>query len=329
MGRYATFFEHAAMNLNRPDPTATAATTKSAQEQPLVSVAVVTYNQKEFLRECINSILAQDYTNVEIVVADDGSTDGTQEMLHEYASKHVGRFVLRLSPRNRGITANQNLALSACTGKYISWMAGDDLMLPGKISKQVEFLEANPDFSICYHDLDIFESPTGKTIKRYSDVDKPRVGDVRTLVRYGSFNGAVSNMVRATNQPAHGFDERVSIASDWLYWVECLWDGGKIGYINEVLGRHRRHQNNVTSASVRNPSTKEILDHLISCDIILSRAPHLFHEINVRKAYLLQSMRWINSGRHYTNYLRASLSCCFKWKVFAGLLANIFFGIKR
>lgn len=298
-------------------------------QPPLVSVAVVTYNQKDFLRECIESVLAQDYPNLEIVVADDGSTDGTREMLHEYASAGAGRFVLRLSPTNRGITANQNLALSACTGKYISWMAGDDLMLPGKLSKQVQFLEDNPDFSICYHDLDVFESSTGQTIKRYSDVDKPRNGDVRTLIRYGAFNGAVSNMVRAESQPPHGFDERVSIASDWLYWVECLWSGGKIGYINEVLGRHRRHENNVTSSSIRNPSIREILDHLISCDILLSRAPQHFREIKARKAYHLQSMRWVDSGAHYNDYLRASLSYRLTWKALAGLVANSLFDYKR
>lgn len=305
-----------------------AANHEKSLDLPLVSVAIVTYNQKDFLRECIESVLLQDYPNFEIVVADDGSTDGTQEMLHVYELACLGKFVLRLSPTNRGVTANQNLALSACTGKYIAWMAGDDLMLPGKLSKQVQFLEENPEFSICYHDLDIFESSSGKTIRRYSDVDKPRIGDVRTLICYGAFNGAVSNMVRASSQPIHGFDERVSIASDWLYWVECLWNGGKIGYINEILGRHRRHKNNVTSSSIRSPSVGVILDHLISCDIILSRAPEFYRDINVLKAYHLKSMRWMDSGAHYNDYLRASLAYRFTWKVLAGLVASVFFGYK-
>lgn len=296
---------------------------------PLVSVAVVTYNQCEFLRECLESILAQDYPNLEIVVADDGSTDGTPEMLQQYASIHTGRFVLKLAERNRGITSNQNLALSACTGKYISWMAGDDLMLPGKIRKQVNFLEARPELSICYHDLDIFDSATGRTIKRYSDIDPPRNGDVRTLIRYGAFNGAVSNMVRASSQPPGGFDDRVLTASDWLYWVECLWGGGKIGYIDEVLGRHRRHDNNVTSASVRKPSLSEIVDHLISCDIVLARAPHFYREVNARKARHLQSLRWMDGGANYNNYIRASLSYRWSWKAFGAFILSAFFKYKR
>ncbi len=110
-------------SLELPDVIDSTLNTRFANH-PLVSVAVVTYNQKDFLRECVESVLAQDYSNFEIVVADDGSKDGTQEMLLDYESRIKGKFVLRLSPSNRGITSNQNLALSACSGKYISCMAG-------------------------------------------------------------------------------------------------------------------------------------------------------------------------------------------------------------
>ena len=111
---------------------------------PLVSISIITYNQKDFLRECIESALAQDYPHLEIVVADDGSKDGTHEMLHDYQARYPDKFVLRLAERNQGITANSNAAHFACTGKYIAWMGGDDLLLPGKIRRQVEFMVALP-----------------------------------------------------------------------------------------------------------------------------------------------------------------------------------------
>lgn len=132
------------------------------QKFPLVSVAVISYNQKEFLRDCINSILEQDYPNFEIVIADDGSTDGTQDMLREYSKKKPRKFVLRLAEKNQGVTANSNAAHSACEGKYIAWMGGDDLMLAGKLSKQTAFMEKNSDCVICYHDLEVFESTSQK-----------------------------------------------------------------------------------------------------------------------------------------------------------------------
>lgn len=297
--------------------------------RPLVSVAVVTYNQKEFLVECIESILEQDYPNIEIVVADDGSKDGTAEFLESIEASGRGNFKILLAPQNRGITKNQNLALSGCTGKYISWMAGDDLMLPGKISTQVDFLERNLDYSICYHDLEVFESSTGKVLGRHSDVDKPRTGDVRTVVKYGCFNGAVSNMVRASDQPEWGFDERVPIASDWLYWVQCLWSGGKIGYIDQTLGRHRRHDANVTSSSFRSPSIKEIQDHLLSSDIVLSLDPGLLNEVKYRRSHLFKSLRWLDDGKFHSGYLKASLHNKFSLRIFVAYLASLLVGFKR
>ena len=158
--------------------------------QPLVNIAIITYNQKEFLRECIESCLNQDYKNIQIVVADDCSTDGTKEMLLDYEKKYPDKFILCLSESNRGITANSNSAHFACTGKYIAWMGGDDLMLPTKLSKQVAYMEKNPECTICYHDLDVFQSETDETLYLFSEKSKPRQGDVRVAIKYGTFNGA-------------------------------------------------------------------------------------------------------------------------------------------
>ncbi|EKG0058027.1 glycosyltransferase, partial [Vibrio cholerae] len=243
---------------------------------PLVSVAIITYNQKEYLRECIESCLIQDYPNFEIVIADDCSTDGTQDMLLEYKTAYPSKFVLRFSEKNQGITTNSNAAHFACSGKYIAWMGGDDLMLPGKIAKQVEFMENNPDCTICYHNLDVFDSKTDKTLYFFNDKLKFN-GNIKTAIRYGTFNGACSNIVRAEKTPVHGFDNRLPVASDWLYWVETLSNGGTINYIDDILGRYRRHSNNIT----RKESfiTQNELDHLVSCQIMLSKFPQYFNDI--------------------------------------------------
>jgi glycosyltransferase involved in cell wall biosynthesis len=235
---------------------------------PLVSVAIVTYNQKAFLAECIESILAQDYPNIEIVVADDCSSDGTQEMLQRYSQEWPGMFKLALATVNQGITRNSNAALRACNGKYIAWMGGDDLMLPGKLSKQVGYMEQHPSCTICYHDLDVFESSTNETLYLFSAKAKPREGGVEVLITNQSFNGACASMVRASKSPARGFNELVPFASDWLYWVEALHQGGTINYIDEVLGRYRRHGGNVTRE--HGAVAQNDLDHLNTCNFILA-----------------------------------------------------------
>lgn len=264
---------------------------------PLVSVAVITYNQKRFLRECIESILEQDYPNTEIVVADDGSTDGTQDMLREYGQKHPDKFVLKLAEENQGITANSNAAHFACRGKYIAWMGGDDLMLPGKISKQVDYMEANPDCSICYHDLEVFDSDSDKTIYIQSHKIKPMQGDVRILIKHGVFNGACSTMVRAEKTPVDGYNVLLPVASDWCYWVDSLANGGSINYLNEMLGRYRRHSGNVTNKT--SSIGQNVIDHLNTCNFIMARYPQYFKEVMYCYGVNLRTQR------KYLPYFRA------------------------
>lgn len=264
--------------------------------QPLVSVAVITYNQKNYLKECLETVLAQDYENFEIVVADDGSSDGTQEILHEYATIYPDKFVLKLAEKNQGITLNCNAAHFACSGKYIAWMGGDDLMLPGKIKKQVDFMESNPDCTICYHNLEVFDSDSNSTLY-YFNKKRKLSGDVRTVIREGNFNGACSNMVRADRTPETGFNILIPVASDWLYWIDSLAKGGEICYLDEVLGRYRRHVNNVTNKS--NFISQNEIDHLNSCQIVLSMYPRYFNDVMVSYSRSLLSLR------HKLNYLNA------------------------
>jgi glycosyltransferase involved in cell wall biosynthesis len=299
----------------------------SEGEYPKVSVAVVTYNQKDFIRECIESVLIQDYPNMEIVIGDDGSTDGTQQILAQYEKEYPGRFIFKMSPVNQGITKGHNSVQFACTGKYIAWLAGDDLMLPGKIRAQVEFMEKHPDCMICYHKMDVFDSKTGKTLHKSSDLDRPREGDVRTVLQYGTFNCGSSNMVRRSACPSHGFDERLPIASDWLYWIQSLIRGGRICYIDKELGRYRRHPNNVTNSENGVP-IKNYQDLLATTVIVASESPTLTPLALKRQADLMRGLRWAEGGRRYGEYLRASLRLAFTWKslILAGL--NVF-GIRR
>jgi glycosyltransferase involved in cell wall biosynthesis len=238
---------------------------------PKVSVTVITYNQKPFLIECIASILDQGYPNLEIVVGDDGSTDGTREMLLDWHARLPNTFVLRLAERNRGITANNNAVFHACTGEYIAWMGGDDLMLSGKLERQVGWLETHRDAAICYHDLDVFESSTGRSIARFNDPrgpNPPRVGGAEVVVEHGTFMGACSVVTRRSACPPHGFDPRIPTASDWLFWIETALNG-RVEYIDEILGRYRRHTQNVTRGWDIGS------DQLRTLRIVDERFPHL------------------------------------------------------
>lgn len=280
---------------------------------PLVSIAIITYNQKEFLRECIESCLAQTYKNIEIVVADDASTDGTQDLLKDYDENYPGLFVLNLSDSNKGITHNSNLAHFSCKGKYIAWMGGDDLMLPKKLATQVEYMENNPNCSICYHNLDVFNSETNSTLYFFNDKLKIS-GDIKTSIRKGTFNGGCSTMVRSSSCPKGGFDNRIPMASDWLFWIDVLSAGGRIEYIDQVLGRYRRHSNNIT-CSQRSLKNSSLQDHFITCAILKSEYPEFISLIRKRESELLFQCIDYNNQRRFS-YKLASLKNKFTIKNF-------------
>ena len=202
---------------------------------PVVSVLVPTYNHEKYLEEAIDSILMQDYGNIQIVISDDYSSDGARNIVSNYLEKYPNRIIGILAEKNEGVTVNCNRALEKCTGKYIAMFSGDDVLLGGYISTMVNHMEADPECSICYSNSEVFDSGTGKRLYLYnSRLRKARSGDVRALIKYGSFNSACATMVRSSKIPKSGFDKRYPVASDWFLFVQVLLNGGEIHYSMDV-----------------------------------------------------------------------------------------------
>ena len=103
---------------------------------PLVSIALRSYNQKAFLKEALDSILDQTYTNYEIIIADDASTDGSVDLIKKYTKDYPEIIRPVLNEKNQGHTKNLNSALFACNGKYVAIFDGDDIMHPDKLKHQ-------------------------------------------------------------------------------------------------------------------------------------------------------------------------------------------------
>ncbi len=129
---------------------------------PTIDVIVGTYNHQRYIGECLDSILQQETTySMTIRVADDCSNDGTQDVLRRYREKHGERVVLSLDTKNRGLFDKDRLFLRLLRGSradYIALVEGDDCWAdPHKLQKQAAFLEANPDYVICYHNARIVD----------------------------------------------------------------------------------------------------------------------------------------------------------------------------
>lgn len=284
---------------------------------PLVSVWMLTYNHQKFIKDCIESVISQNYNKIEIIIGDDASTDKTQEILKEYQKKYPDIIKLILHPTNLGITKNSNSVLKECTGKYLFFLAGDDLMLPGKIQKQVEFMENNPQCSICYHSLEVFDSDTNSTIF-YSYAK--RTGIHKDIIKYGTFFGACSAVVKMNDLPKIGFDTRLPIVSDWILYIDTLANGGTVEYIDEVLGRYRRHSGNITK--IRKDYNNEI-DLLNTCNIAMLNYPQYAKEALYRYSEILAAMRFRDEGK-YLHFLNLSLKVNFRLKYFVCIILYIF-----
>lgn len=116
-------------------------------QEPLVSVCIGTYNREQSIRGCLDSVFAQTYGNLDVVVADNASTDRTTEIVESYGPR------IRLIRRetNSGMcSTTRNLAVRAARGTHVAFLDSDDAWLPGKLEQQIRFMRANPGFPLCH-----------------------------------------------------------------------------------------------------------------------------------------------------------------------------------
>jgi glycosyltransferase involved in cell wall biosynthesis len=249
-------------------------------EDPKVSVLIPSYNQERVIEQTVLSALMQDYDNLEVIVSDDASLDRTPQLLRELQAQYPERLKIFLHQTNLGVTRNHTRGLLECRGDFVAFQDGDDLFLPGKIKKQVQFMREHPECAICSHDVDVFDSESGKTLYLWSQRFGQREGRIRELVRYGNYLSSVSVMVRKSDLPEYGYDDRIRIGSDWLLWLEVLARGkGRICYLDEVLARYRRHAGNLT-----NVSGWKYEDQLITLALVDTKWPSLLFPARLRRS---------------------------------------------
>lgn len=261
---------------------------------PLVSLFVVTFNQEAFVAECILSAVAQDYPNVEIVVSDDASTDDTGDIVRRLAREHDNVVVLTSNGR-LGVTGNCNRALEACHGKYIAFMAGDDGLLPGKLTAQVAWLEQDERRALCYHDTYMIDDETGTILGRCSDHQPMRAGiGPRHIIRHGPPGVASSVMVRGDALPSRGFDERLAVVSDWKLMIDCVAGDRLYGFVPGLLGYYRVRASGLTQRSKREPAMARrwMADTLATLEMVVEEHPRYAQAAGERRWIIYMETVW-------------------------------------
>lgn len=204
----------------------------AGQNEPQLSVCVVTFNQLAYIEDCLQSIVDQNAgCNFEIIVGDDLSTDGSRDVLLEFQRRYPGIVRLILHESNVGALANYKLVHRAARGEFVAHVDGDDRAYPGKLCKQREYLLANPACALVAHRLQIFQGP--KAVG-FTKACGPTVTLQELLMTHPVFLNSSVMYRRGTVGPLF-FQEREFI-DFYLYVYSAL--SAPIGFICEVLGRY-------------------------------------------------------------------------------------------
>lgn len=208
--------------------------------QPLVSVVMPVYNSAPYLKEAIDSILNQSYSNIELLAINDCSTDSSKDIILSYSDPRVRYFE---NNPNKGIVKSRNLGIENAKGKYIATLDSDDIALPDRIKTQVCFLEKNPDYGLCgsyYQEI----NNTGKLLKKkmnYPSSDK----DARTFLTIANCFCASAIMVRSDMAKELKYREGYDIVEDYELWYR-ISKRAKITNLPIYGTYYRVHGNNIT-----------------------------------------------------------------------------------
>ncbi len=212
-------------------------------QDPLVSIVIPVYNGSNFMREAIDSALAQTYSNIEILVVNDGSTDDTREIALSYGDK-----IRYFEKENGGVATALNLAIREMKGAYFSWLSHDDWYAPDKIEAEVDALRDCGDWNrAVFSDCDFVRYPSGT---RYR-MKNLRFG--RNLVETGWFavamgliSGCTLLIPKSYFEEFGGFDERVRAVNDYEQWFR-MFKNQKLAYVDKSLVGSRVHEKQVTA----------------------------------------------------------------------------------
>ncbi len=208
-----------------------------------VSVWITSYNQKELLKEAVNSVLAQTLCPHEIIIVDDCSSDGSQAIIEEYKKRFPDIIKPILHPKNTGVTQVRIDALTAATGDYITYLDGDDLFMQNKLESEAHILDQNKDIDIVYSNHDYIDV-NGEVIRQWVNDEMPPEGDVFLETFTRSFPDRSlfkMEMVRLEKWRTIGVhDINLSILEDYDMRIR-LTNRLKVKYNNAVLSRIRSH----------------------------------------------------------------------------------------
>jgi len=271
-------------------------------DNPLVSVCMITYNHENYIRDAIEGVLIQK-TNfpIELIIGEDCSTDNTRKICQENKAKYPDKIKLLLPENNLGMMTNFITTLKACKGKYIALCEGDDYWTDSyKLQQQVDFLEGNTDYSICFHKIQIFKEPENKLVPDYITREVNETTDIYELAK--------KNYIHTPSVVFRNIIERYpkelykSPVGDY-FLLMLIAQYGKIKKIDDVKAVYRVSQNGTWNG--KKDQQKDILTYL-NLMINYFQDERVLTILKNRRNNILRKRRLINRlRRKINNFLKA------------------------
>jgi len=200
-----------------------------------ISVVIPTYNYGRYLREAIDSVLAQTYAPLEVIVVDDGSTDDTPEVLASYGDR-----IHAIRQQNGGVGSARNAGVAAARGEYIAFLDSDDIWLPEKLAKEIALFESDPELGLVHCGIERFDQsgPLSVSLSGMEGWIAPDLLRLDSEVIVAA--GSTPMLPRRVIEEIGGFDTRLPPSEDWDFCYRVC-SRYRVGFVPEVLVRYREH----------------------------------------------------------------------------------------
>lgn len=216
---------------------------------PTVTIVTPAYNQARYLPETIESVLAQDYPNIEYLVLDDGSTDETPEVLKRYASR-----LRALRHPNMGQARTLNAGWALASGSYLGYLSSDDVLHPSAVGTLVRTLQSDPGIVCAFPDCDLIDDAS-RVVKRA--VCRPF--DLESLVvQQECYIGPGALFTRAGFERVGGWRPELRLAPDREFWMR-LASQGRFEFVPQSLAGYRLHPQSISYRDVSEEVSREYI----------------------------------------------------------------------
>lgn len=291
------------------------------KENPLVSIVVITYNSSKYVLDTLESIKAQTYQNIELIVSDDCSKDNTIEICEKWINKNKKHFIDTLiitSDHNTGVSANCNRGYKAAKGEWIKGIAGDDLLLPDCIQTNINYIQK--------HKTDILFSRTIPFTNDQSPIPyipfnynifKLKNKDFLIALTIKNYLPAPSAFInRSFFNSIGGYEETIPLLEDWPFWIKSLYNHAIINFINCDTTLYRMHQGSLSSFN-RNEKMEESIKLCADYRLKYQKKINFFLWVNGKINYLIiykgkkyKILKWLklfNPMSYYIKYIFSNI----------------------